>query len=238
MMILSDGTRIVRLFWGLFLYSVGIVLTIHANIGLAPWDVFHQGVAMHLGITMGLASIVTAITIVSVAALLKEHVGFGTLCNMIAIGAFLDLLRMTGWIPEMQDTASGIAMLAAGLFVIAFASYFYMGAGYGAGPRDSLMVVLAKRTGYPVGACRCCIEGTVLLLGWLLGGHVGIGTVLSAVGSGFAVQVVFTLLRFNVREIPQESFRETYLRYRNRSAFRQGEDAAPCCDLQDESADA
>jgi uncharacterized membrane protein YczE len=133
----------------------------------------------------------------------------GTLCNMVFIGAFIDLLLTAEWIPLMEGFARGMAMMLAGLFVIALATFFYMGAGYGAGPRDSLMVALTKRTKKPVGFCRSCMEGTVLLLGWLLGGYVGIGTVISAFGVGIVIQMVFTLLRFDVETIHQESLYET-----------------------------
>lgn len=204
--------RVARLFFGLFLYAAGIVLTVHADLGVSPWDVFHLGIAKHLELTLGVASIVTAVTIVIVSALMKEHVGFGTLCNMFAIGAFVDVIILSGWIPVAHSFVGGTLMMVSGLFVIALASVFYMGAGYGAGPRDSLMVALAKRTGRSPGFCRCVVEGTVLFIGWLLGGRVGIGTLISAVGIGFAVQIVFGLLHFNVKEVHQESFSETYKR--------------------------
>lgn len=208
-----EGRRILRLVWGLFVYAVGIVLTVHANLGVAPWDVFHQGVSRQLGITFGMASIVVSIAVVGISVLMKEHVGFGTLCNMVLIGAFVDMLMLGKMIPEAHTFTSGIIMMIAGLFVIALASYFYMGAGYGAGPRDSLMVVLTRRTGRPIGLCRAAVEGFALICGWLLGGHAGIGTVISAFGVGFAVQIVFSLLHFDVRTIHQETFAETWGRF-------------------------
>jgi uncharacterized membrane protein YczE len=204
-----EGLRITRLVWGLLLYALGIVMTVHANLGLSPWDVFHQGVALRLGVTLGTASIVVAVIIVASAALGGEHVGFGTLCNMVLIGAFVDVLMFGGWVPEMRAFFPGLAMMIGGLFLIAVASFFYMGAGYGAGPRDSLMVVMARRTGHSMGFCRVLIEGTALLCGWILGGRAGIGTVIAALGVGIAVQIVFALLRFNVRAIRQESFFES-----------------------------
>lgn len=204
-----EGLRITRLVWGLFLYALGIVMTVHANLGVSPWDVFHQGVSLHTGLTFGMTNILTAVVIVTITAVMKEHVGFGTLCNMILIGAFIDVLMLGGWVPEMHSFPTGLVMMISGLFVIALASFFYMGAGYGAGPRDSLMVVLTRRTGRPVGLCRIAVEGTALFCGWLLGGRAGLGTIISAFGIGFAVQIVFTLLHFNVRTIRQESFVET-----------------------------
>ena len=210
----SEILRIIRLFWGLFLYSVGIVLTIHANIGLSPWDVFHQGVAKQLGITMGITNILVSAIIITVSALFRERIGFGTVCNMISIGIFIDILMLGGFIPVMSSFLPGVVMLIAGLFTIALATYFYVGAGYGAGPRDSLMIMLTKRTGRPVGLCRSVVEGSVLAIGWLLGGKAGIGTVISAFGMGFAIQAVFTPLRFNVREVKHESLPETIRRWR------------------------
>lgn len=211
---LHEGVRMLRLLWGTFLYAVGIVLTIQAGLGLSPWDVFHQGLSNRLGISFGTASILVSFVLVAASALLREHVGVGTLLNMVLVGVFIDLVMMTRRIPEMHTFPAGLAMMAAGLFVIAFASFFYIGAGYGAGPRDSLMVVLARRTGRAVGLCRAVVEGTALLLGWLLGGHAGVGTVIAAFGAGVAIQTVFALLRFDVRKVRQELLSESWERLR------------------------
>ncbi len=208
----GDALRAVRLFFGLFLYAVGIVLTIHANLGAAPWDVFHLGLARHLGISLGMASIVASVVVVALDAVMRERIGLGTLCNMLFIGVFVDVVIEAGWVPVLNAPLPGVIMLVSGLFVIAVASFFYIGAGYGAGPRDSLMVLLTKRTGRPAGLCRAVVEGTVLVAGWLLGGKAGIGTAISVVGIGFAVQIVFGLLRFDVKKIEQESFMETFRR--------------------------
>jgi len=209
-----EGVRLLRLLWGTFLYAVGIVMTIQANLGLSPWDVFHQGLSLRLGISFGTASILVSFVLVAASALMKEHVGVGTLLNMVLVGVFIDLVMAAGRIPEMRTFPSGLAMMAAGLFVIAFASYFYIGAGYGAGPRDSLMVVLARRTGRAVGLCRAVVEGTALLLGWLLGGRAGVGTVVAAFGAGVAIQAVFALVRFDERKVRQELLSETWARLR------------------------
>ena len=196
--------RIARLLLGTFLYAAGIVMTIRANLGLSPWDVFHQGVSLRLGISFGTASILVSGVLVAAAVFMKEHVGIGTLLNMVLVGVFIDLIIMTNIIPEMGHFVFGLLMMAMGLFVIAFASYFYIGAGYGAGPRDSLMVILVRRTGRRIGVCRAAVEGAALILGWLMGGRAGIGTVIAALGAGIAIQSVFSLLRFNVRAVHQE----------------------------------
>lgn len=210
--------RFSRLFFGLFLYALGIVMSVHANVGASPWDAFHIGAADHLEFPLGVTNIVVSAFIVMLAACMKEHIGFGTFCNMIAIGGFIDLLRWLGWVPEQHSFVPGIVMLVGGLFTIALASVFYMGAGYGSGPRDSLMVALSKRTGKAPGFCRICVEGVALFCGWLLGGPVGIGTVVAAFGIGFAVQIVFRATHFDVQSLHQESLAETYRRFR--SAWR------------------
>jgi uncharacterized membrane protein YczE len=99
--------------------------------------------------------------------------------------------------------------MIAGLFVISLGTYFYMGSGFGAGPRDGLMVVLERKTGLPVGLCRAIIESLAVLLGWLMGGPVGLGTVIAAFGIGLCVQVTFSLFKFQATEIRHETFRET-----------------------------
>ena len=211
----SEAFRVARLFLGLFAYAVGIVMTLRADLGYSPWDVFHQGLVLHLELTMGKANMLVAFVLVSITAFMKERIGIGTLCNMVFIGTFMDIILSRNWIPLMQTFLSGVAMMVGGLFVIGAATVLYIGAGYGGGPRDSLMTVLTKRTGKPVGLCRSCIEGTVLVIGWLLGGYAWVGTVIYVFGIGAAVQVVFSILRFDVKKIHQESCYETYQYLRN-----------------------
>ncbi|MCL2009823.1 MAG: hypothetical protein FWG71_04670 [Synergistaceae bacterium] len=208
----SEFFRVVRLFSGLFAFALGVVMTLRANVGYPPWDVFHQGLGMRMGITIGQANILVATVIVSSTFLMKEKIGVGTICNMLFIGVFMDIILSSGWVPLMRTFVSGVAMMVGGLFVVGMGTVLYMGSGYGAGPRDSLMVILTKRTGKPAGFCRSCIESTALITGWLLGGYAGVGTVISAFGIGMAVQAVFYVLRFDVNKIRQESCYETFTR--------------------------
>ena len=206
--------RLVRLVFGLFLYALGIALTIQAHIGYAPWDIFHAGVAKLAGIQLGTASIAAGIVIVALTVLLGEKIGLGTILNMVLIGLFLNAIFALDIIPLAFSVPAGIGMLVAGLFVIALASYFYIGSGFGAGPRDSLMIALRRLTKIPIGICRAVIEGTVLLAGWALGGLFGFGTVLSAIATGFCIELTFTLLRFDVTEVCHETLAETIQRFR------------------------
>lgn len=188
-----------RLFLGYFLYALGIALTVDANLGLAPWDVLHQGLSQTLGISFGTASIGVGVLIVLLNVRLGERVGWGTLGNMIFIGLFLDLLFGSGLLPSLASIPLRVLQLFSGMFTIGLATFVYLGCGMGSGPRDGLMVALTKRLGKPVGMIRSGIELCVLAGGYFLGGSIGLGTVLTAFGMGFAVQTVFRLVRFDVR---------------------------------------
>jgi uncharacterized membrane protein YczE len=141
--------------------------------------------------------------------LLGEKLGLGTILNMVLIGVFLDLLISLHIIPVSNNFISGIIMVIIGLFVIAFASYFYIGSAFGAGPRDSLMVALTRKTGLPVGVCRGSIELLAVIIGWRLGGMIGIGTIISAFVIGLCVQIVFKLVRFDATKVKHETLDQT-----------------------------
>ncbi|WP_017753879.1 YczE/YyaS/YitT family protein [Calidifontibacillus oryziterrae] len=202
--------RFLRLIIGLFLYALGIVVTMNAHIGYAPWDVFHVGLAKTTGMTIGTASIITGIIIGIVTVWLGEKVGIGTILNMVLIGVFLDILISLQIIPIARDFVFGIIVMIVGLFIIALASYFYIGSAFGAGPRDSLMVALTRKTGLPIGVCRGTIELLAVFVGWWLGGMVGIGTIISAFVIGFCVQITFKLLKFDATKVRHETIDVTY----------------------------
>lgn len=193
--------RIIKLVAGLFLYSVGIVMTINANLGLAPWDVFHQGLGYKIGITMGQASIVVGVIIVFFNFFFGERIGWGTLSNMVAIGLFLDIIMYHHLIPTYEAMIPSLLLLLSGMFVIGIASYFYISAGFGSGPRDGLMIALTKKTGRSVRFVRNSIEISALVIGYFLGGRIGIGTVITSVAIGYFIQFAFKLFKFDVRTI-------------------------------------
>ncbi len=197
---------------GLVLYALGIVMTINANVGYAPWEVFHVGFADTVGLTIGAASIIAGVVIVILVTALGEKLGLGTVASMILTGVFIDVIVMLDVIPVAHNIVAGIIMLAVGMFIITLGSYFYMKAAFGAGPRDNLMVVLTRKTKIPVGACRLLVELLVTCIGWLLGGMVGIGTVISFAAIGVCVQIVFGVFRFDVTAVKHETLQETFSR--------------------------
>lgn len=213
--------------WGLFLYSLGIVLTLNAHIGYAPWDIFHAGLSKTEGISFGNASIIVGVFIVAITLLLGEKLGIGTILNMVVIGVFIDVILELRIIPVMDNFVFGIIMLVSGLFVISLASYFYMGSAFGAGPRDSLMVALIRKTGLPVGVCRGTIELLAGFAGWRLGGMVGIGTIISAFLIGFCIQTTFNLLKFDVTAVEHETLGGTYKMFFSDKEEQQLEEKVP-----------
>lgn len=209
--------RTAKVMLGLFLYALGLFLSIRANIGLAPWDAFSIGVSGIIGISYGYVSILTGIIILIVVVLfLKEKIGAATILNTIFIGVFVDLFQSLNIVPYMTNFFLGILMLLAGQIVVSFATYFYIRPGLGCGPRDTLMVALAKvLPNIPIGAIRGVIEGTVLIIGWLLGAKVGLGTVIAVFGMGSIMQMTFKLLHFEVREVEHESILQTISFFKN-----------------------
>ena len=198
------SVRLVKLVFGLFLFALGSFLTIQANIGLASWEAFSMGLAYLTDQTYGNILIISGFVILLVDVALKEKIGFGTILNTILIGTFVDL------IPQMNNFFSGVLMLLLGQLSICIGSYFYIGASLGCGPRDALMVALGKRLPkVPIGIVRGVIEGTVLLIGWLLGAKVGIGTVISVFGISFILEATFNILHFDVTNIEHESIVDT-----------------------------
>jgi len=194
---------------GLFLFSTGIILTIRANIGASPWDVFHLGIINKTGLTLGFVTALVGVLIVIIVTILKEKFGLGTIFNIILIGLFLDLILWLDVIPTALNPVFGTIMLLSGLFTIAIGTYFYIKSGFGAGPRDSLMVVITRKTKLPVGLCRGVMELFVTIIGWILGGKVGFGTVISVIAIGFCIQIVFKIFKFDVTSVKHETLKET-----------------------------
>ncbi len=214
----SYSKRLFNLFLGLTLYALGIVFAIQAHIGFAPWEVFHVGLSNTVGISIGTASILVGVVIGVMGILLGEKVGIGTILNMFLIGMILDLILILGIIPTASNFIVGVLMLILGLFTIALGSYFYIGSAFGAGPRDGLMIALTRITKLPIGVCRGSIELAAVIIGWKLGGMIGIGTVLAAFGIGFCVQLTFQLLNFDTTTIEHETLGQTMRLIRSRQS--------------------
>ena len=189
--------RLLKLNVGLVLFAVGLWLGLVAELGVGPWDVLTGGLSEQTGVRFGLMAIVVSVVVLLVGIAARVRPGIGTLLNVFVIGAVLDLLLTSPLLADLGDQPLPLRLGATllGIATVAAGSALYLGAHLGPGPRDGLMVAIHLRTGWRVGTARAVLECVVLVLGVLLGGPVGIGTVLFALGIGPAVQVAFRVLR-------------------------------------------
>ncbi|WP_440222913.1 YczE/YyaS/YitT family protein [Dokdonella sp. MW10] len=184
--------RLLRLVTGLWLYGIAIALMIEGAVGASPWDVFHLGASLHLPFSFGTVMILAAVVVLLGWIPLRQMPGLGTLANTLLIGPFADI--GLALLPTPEGWALRIAFLLGGVVTCAFATALYIGAQLGPGPRDGLMTGLARRTGWPIRRVRTGIELTVLAIGVLLGGTVGVGTIVFALAIGPLTQVFLKYL--------------------------------------------
>ena len=198
--------RLLKLNVGLVLFAVGLWLGLVAELGVGPWDVLTGGLSQQTGVRFGLMAIVVSVVVLLIGIAARVRPGIGTLLNVFVIGAVLDLLLTSPLLADLGDRPLPLRLLATvlGIATVAAGSALYLGAHLGPGPRDGLMVAIHLRTGWRVGTARAVLECVVLVLGVLLGGPVGVGTVLFALGIGPAVQVAFRVLRQTPAHRPME----------------------------------
>jgi uncharacterized membrane protein YczE len=188
--------RVTVLVVGLFLFAVGIVFLLESRLGLAPWDVLHQGIAKHSPLSFGEANLATSLSVVALAWLLGARVGPATVANAVGVGGMIVLLTAVDAIEDLahQPLPVRMVLLAAGVVLMGIGSGLYLGANLGAGPRDSLMVVGAERTPLRIGLVRAALELSALAAGVALGGTVGAGTVAFAILIGPSIELSFWAL--------------------------------------------
>jgi uncharacterized membrane protein YczE len=192
----GPAVRTVSLVAGLFLFALGIVALLESGLGLSPWDALNQGISDQTSLSFGTANAVVALGVLLVAWALGAKIGPGTVANAVLIGLFVDLLLRVGALEGLSEEPLGVrvALMIGGVLVIGVGSGFYIGAGMGAGPRDSLMLVSAARTGVRIGVVRAALEIGVTVVGFALGGTIGIGTLVFAFGIGPAIELSFWAL--------------------------------------------
>lgn len=172
---------------GLIGYGFSMAVMVRSGLGLDPWDVFHQGLANRTGMTIGIATAVVGVAVLLAWIPLRNRPGIGTVANVVVIAITVD--AALAFLPEPTGLPVRVAMMVGAVLLNAVSTVLYIGAGLGPGPRDGLMTGLVARTGLSVRLVRTSIEATVLAVGWLLGGTVGIGTVVYAFGIGPLVQL-------------------------------------------------
>jgi uncharacterized membrane protein YczE len=183
---------------GFLLFGLAINVMVQASLGLDPWDVLQMALTYHMPITLGESNIGVAFIIILIDIALKEPLGWGTIANMIFIGTWVDILRP--YVPRMAGSVVvQLAYLLFGVLIMGFATAIYIGVDAGAGPRDTLMLAISRLAKTSVRIARTIIEVSVVVLGWLLGGPAWLGTLVSAIAIGPAVQFGFKILRVRPR---------------------------------------
>lgn len=188
--------RLLQLFVGLTLFGVAMAGFVRSGLGLAPWDVLHYGVTLHTGLSLGTVVIIFGFLVLLLWIPLRQMPGLGTIANVIWIGVSADIGLAI--LPQAEGIPAQIGMFAAALLVNALGGGLYIGSQLGPGPRDGLMTGLHSRTGISLRLARTGVEVLVLVIGWLLGGIVGVGTVIFAVAIGPLTQV---FLRYCIIEL-------------------------------------
>ena len=183
--------RLVQLYVGLWLYGLSGALQVRSRLGLDPWDVFHQGLANHLGLAIGTLVIIVGAAVLLLWIPLRQRPGLGTVSNVVLVGISMNVGLDV--LPHASAWPARIGCLVGGVLLCGVATGMYIGAHFGPGPRDGLMTGLARVTGRSIRVCRTGIEITVLGIGWLLGGTIGIGTVIFALAIGPLTQLSLPL---------------------------------------------
>jgi uncharacterized membrane protein YczE len=176
-------------------------MTINANLGLSPWDVFHQGLSNLVGITIGRATILVGFLLLVLSIILGQTIGWSTLICMILVGVFIDFIMFNNFVPTFNSTLANFVMLLLGLLLEGYGVYIYLSAELGAGPRDGVMVGLTKKTGKSIRFIKSIADIGVVSIGYILGGNVGIGTLTMALFGGQLFQVAFKSVKFDINNI-------------------------------------
>lgn len=187
---------------GLVVFAFGVHLTIFANIGLAPWDCLGMGIARHTPFNYGISMTLMAVVILIIDMILKEKIGFGTIIDALLTGNFVQMFNSLNKLPENHNIWLGIGIMLIGFIFMAIGMWIYMSAEQCCGPRDALLVGLGKRMPkIPIGIVEVLLWAVVLLIGYLLGGPVGIGTLISTFGAGLVMQIVYNIIHFEPRKL-------------------------------------
>ena len=206
--------RFAMLMGGLIIAAYGVSMTAVSNLGVSPWDVFAQGLALKLSAMLGTTILMgttikwTGWVVLILSIVLKEKVGFGTIIDIMIVGSFINFYLTSGIVPNPESIVLRFVLLIAGFVVWSFGIYLYLAAELGAGPRDGLMAALAKRN-IPVSIAKNSIEAVVFVIGWVMGGTVGVGTVIAVFIMGYLIKFWFAVFKFDIAQAKNESIVDT-----------------------------
>lgn len=208
----------VKMALGFFVFALGSVVIINCKIGVAPWDVLHQGLSLVFSIGVGRALIYIGVIIVAIDILLGQNIGWATILNMFGIGYFVDFLMFNNLVPAFHGLGFPykIPIIILGICFQGLGTYFYISTGYGAGPRDGLMVALTRKLNKPFGLVKSTVEVLAVATGYLLGGNFGIGTLIMAFGAGHIWQFMYKKMNFNISSIDHRFITDDVIYIKNR----------------------
>jgi len=194
----------------LVICAVGMYMTVQSNIGLAPWMALSVGFQNITGINYGIWTNIIGVFVIAADIIMKEKIGFGTVGDCLLIGTYVSILDYFRVLPVTDNIFFGIIVMLAGITIQDLGCYFILDSAFGAGPRDALMVAIARHVKkLSVGQVRIIMEGCVLVIGWLMGAKIGIGTVIYVIGVGLILDLIFFIFLFDARRACNENFFET-----------------------------
>ena len=204
------GKKLLMELIGYVLVALGTILFLYSDLGLNSWGIFHQGLSMQTILTFGQASQTFGFFLVIVCLFFKVIPGIGTILNMYFIGRFIDLIDSFSIIQTPHSLFLKFIMLFLGTFTMAYGMFFYLKENLGAGPKDGLMILLNKKSNLDIGIVRTGMELSAVIVGYLLGGKFGIGTIISALILGPLLRFIFKLNNYNPKVIVHENIIDTY----------------------------
>ena len=199
-----------RILFGLFIYSFGVYLTIYANIGLTPWDCLAVGIARHTPLNYGSAMAAVSFAAIVIQLLLHERIGIATVLDAIITGNLTQLFLSDSANLRSRNIGLNISFMLFGFLFIALGMFVYMSAEQGCGPKDGLLIAIGKRLPkIPIGVVEILLFVFITLIGWMLGGTVGIGTLISVLGAGAVMHLFYSIIHYEPRKLKHKSLTET-----------------------------
>ncbi|HAP5878359.1 TPA: YitT family protein [Enterococcus faecalis] len=197
--------KLIKMLAGFFLCAISANMAINSNLGLSPWDTLHQGLSNYLGLTIGQSSILVSFSLILFTRFFGFKIGAGTLANMIVVGLLIDMISSLQLIPKSSGIIASLLLILISLAINSVGCYLYISCEMGCGPRDGFMVVMGNILYLPIKKVRLFIELAASLAGYLLGGPIGIGTIIIAILMGKFMQSIFSLFKFNVNQVKHKS---------------------------------
>lgn len=199
--------KIIKTAFGLFVFAFGEYITIQGNVGLTPWDALSMGISNYVPLSFGQVHVTSALIIIVIDLLLKEKIGIGTILDALLVGTFVDMFTAILPFNGVTNKFVGLVLLILGMLVMAIGQLIYMAGGLSCGPRDSLLIAVGKRLPkVPIGYVDIMMKIVLVIVSKIIGGPIGFGTLVAMFGLGSAMQVVFTISKFEPRNVVHENF--------------------------------